>query len=116
MSLRRLWGSHNLVKRGTFPAICSHYRSSDRCGFSTQTGGEDAAVAGKERQFFPRRALMYVPACDERKTSKAASLNVDSTVFDLEDGVAANQKVRVHLEFSHGGIHGNGSHLERQMN
>ena len=36
---------------------------------------------------------MYVPASDERKTRKAASLNVDTLVFDLEDGVAVNQKV-----------------------
>ena len=36
---------------------------------------------------------MYVPAADERKTQKAASLKVDTIVFDLEDGVAANQKV-----------------------
>lgn len=49
--------------------------------------------AASEQRFFPRRALMYVPACDERKTLKAASLKVDSIVFDIEDGVAANQKV-----------------------
>ena len=36
---------------------------------------------------------MYVPASDERKTKKATTLNVDTLVFDLEDGVAANQKV-----------------------
>ena len=36
---------------------------------------------------------MYVPASDERKTKKAASLRVDTIVFDLEDGVALNQKV-----------------------
>lgn len=36
---------------------------------------------------------MYVPASDERKTKKATTLSVDTLVFDLEDGVAANQKV-----------------------
>lgn len=36
---------------------------------------------------------MYVPANDERKTNKVKSLNVDTVVFDLEDGVAMNQKV-----------------------
>ena len=46
----------------------------------------------REQRFFPRRAMMYVPACDERKTSKAAVLEVDSIVFDMEDGVAVNQK------------------------
>jgi len=47
----------------------------------------------KETRFFPRRAVMYVPACDERKTRKVTSLNVDTVVFDIEDGVAVNQKV-----------------------
>lgn len=46
----------------------------------------------EEKRFFPRRALMYVPACEERKTKKASSLNVDTIVFDIEDGVALNQK------------------------
>ncbi len=46
-------------------------------------------------QFFPRRAVMYVPASDERKTRKVASLGVDSIVFDIEDGVAMNQKVLI---------------------
>jgi citrate lyase beta subunit len=36
---------------------------------------------------------MYVPASDERKTKKVTTLSVDTLVFDLEDGVAANQKV-----------------------
>ena len=36
---------------------------------------------------------MYVPASDERKTKKATTLSVDTLVFDLEDGVAVNQKV-----------------------
>ena len=53
-----------------------------------------AAPAEQASRFFPRRALMYVPACDERKTKKAASLKVDTIVYDIEDGVAVNQKVR----------------------
>ena len=36
---------------------------------------------------------MYVPASDKRKINKAASLCVDTLAFDLEDGVAVNQKV-----------------------
>ena len=40
------------------------------------------------------------PASDERKTKKAASLNVDTLAFDLEDGVAVNQKVRRSLVYS----------------
>jgi len=43
--------------------------------------------------FHPRRTLMYVPASDERKTKKVASLRVDTVAFDLEDGVALSQKV-----------------------
>ncbi len=43
---------------------------------------------------------MYAPASDERKTKKAASLNVDTLAFDLEDGVAVNQKVRRSLVYS----------------
>ena len=36
---------------------------------------------------------MYVPACDERKVMKTTTISVDSIIFDIEDGVAANQKV-----------------------
>ena len=38
---------------------------------------------------------MYVPANDKRKTEKVRTLNVDTVVFDIEDGVAMNQKVGV---------------------
>ena len=41
----------------------------------------------------PRRAVMYVPGADRRKMDKVRSLDVDSAVLDLEDGVALNQKV-----------------------
>ena len=37
---------------------------------------------------------MYVPACDERKTKKVSLVAVDTIVFDIEDGVAENQKAR----------------------
>lgn len=40
---------------------------------------------------------MYVPACDERKTKKVSLLAVDTVVFDIEDGVAKNQKARRHV-------------------
>ena len=36
---------------------------------------------------------MYVPACDERKVAKTTTISVDSLIFDIEDGVAVNQKV-----------------------
>jgi citrate lyase beta subunit len=39
-----------------------------------------------------RRALMYVPGDDQRKIEKAAGLEVDSLILDIEDGVALNHK------------------------
>ncbi len=39
-----------------------------------------------------RRAMLYVPADDERKIHKAARLDVDSICLDIEDGVAVNRK------------------------
>lgn len=40
----------------------------------------------------PRRSLLSVPGSDERKITKAAGLNADSIVLDLEDGVALEKK------------------------
>lgn len=39
-----------------------------------------------------RRALLFMPGDDLRKIVKGASLDVDSVIMDLEDGVAVNQK------------------------
>lgn len=39
-----------------------------------------------------RRALLFLPGDSERKIAKAATLEVDSIVLDLEDGVALSQK------------------------
>ena len=36
---------------------------------------------------------MYVPGMDQRKMDKVPSLGADTIVFDIEDGVAADQKV-----------------------
>jgi len=36
---------------------------------------------------------MYVPGMDKRKMEKIPSLGVDTVVFDMEDGVAVDQKV-----------------------
>lgn len=44
-------------------------------------------------KYIPRRAVLYVPADDERKIQKIPSLNVDCAVLDCEDGVALNRKV-----------------------
>lgn len=45
-----------------------------------------------EFEFKARRALMYVPGNDERKISKAAGLEIDGVILDLEDGVASSRK------------------------
>ena len=42
-----------------------------------------ARLAEKE-PFTPRRALMYVPASDERKLAKIATLKADCVVIDCE--------------------------------
>lgn len=42
--------------------------------------------------FLPRRALMYVPGDDERKLTKALTIDVDCIAMDCEDGVAINKK------------------------
>jgi len=39
-----------------------------------------------------RRALLYVPGSDLHKIEKAAGLDVDGTILDLEDGVSYNRK------------------------
>lgn len=39
-----------------------------------------------------RRALLYVPGDDSHKIQKAAGLDVDAVILDMEDGVAQNRK------------------------
>ena len=60
---------------------------------SSQVATSDSESKERRSLYFPRRAVMYVPACDERKTKKTTTIRADSLVFDLEDGVALNQKV-----------------------
>ncbi|XP_074839234.1 citramalyl-CoA lyase, mitochondrial isoform X2 [Carettochelys insculpta] len=48
-------------------------------------------------KYVPRRAVLYVPADDERKIKKIPSLNVDCAVLDCEDGVALNRKAEARL-------------------
>lgn len=79
---------------GEFLPCTAEILRGARCAISAKqfsTSTDDSTTA--KAVFRPRRTLMYVPASDERKTKKAASLRVDTIVFDLEDGVAANQKV-----------------------
>lgn len=44
-----------------------------------------------------RRALLYVPGNDLRKTEKAVTLKADNICLDLEDGVAANRKAQARI-------------------
>ncbi|KAF7252761.1 Citramalyl-CoA lyase, mitochondrial, partial [Varanus komodoensis] len=44
------------------------------------------------QSYIPRRAVLYVPADDERKIQKIPSLHVDCAVLDCEDGVALTRK------------------------
>lgn len=44
-----------------------------------------------------RRALLYVPGSDQHKIEKAAALNVDGIILDLEDGVSENRKDEARL-------------------
>lgn len=41
---------------------------------------------------FPRRSFLYVPGDSLRKIEKAATLDADTLILDLEDGVARSQK------------------------
>ena len=46
----------------------------------------------EDRPYVPRRALMYVPANDDRKLAKIPKLKADCVCLDIEDGVATDSK------------------------
>ena len=70
------------------------FRHGDTKNLSSSNTNNDSNVEdSQELHFFPRRAMLYVPASDGRKVEKAHTLNVDSIVYDIEDGVAMNHKV-----------------------
>jgi citrate lyase beta subunit len=46
----------------------------------------------------PRRALLFCPATETRKIEKAARLQVDGVILDLEDGVALGRKAEARRE------------------
>ncbi|XP_067842700.1 citramalyl-CoA lyase, mitochondrial isoform X2 [Heptranchias perlo] len=56
-----------------------------------------ASSTPTDRQYVPRRAVLYVPGNDERKLHKITSLRVDCAVLDCEDGVALNKKEEARL-------------------
>jgi citrate lyase subunit beta / citryl-CoA lyase len=45
-----------------------------------------------ERSHRPRRAVLYVPASNEKAIAKLPSLSCDAVIFDLEDAVAPEAK------------------------
>ncbi|KAM6290763.1 citramalyl-CoA lyase, mitochondrial isoform 2-T3 [Porphyrio hochstetteri] len=53
--------------------------------------------SASSHKYVPRRAVLYVPADDEKKIRKIPSLDVDCAVLDCEDGVALNRKREARL-------------------
>jgi citrate lyase beta subunit len=49
-------------------------------------------IATQPARTFPRRSFLYVPGDSPRKIEKAAALDADTLILDLEDGVARSQK------------------------
>lgn len=82
----RLWFTHKLAKllRGQIGNQIGSFRL-----YGINAGGE---ISYEKRTFVPRRALMYVPASEEKKLAKISSLQADCIVLDCEDGVALSKK------------------------
>jgi citrate lyase subunit beta-like protein len=72
-------------------SVNSNLVRGDRCSYSTVTSFVDNDIK-KIQNRKPRRVLFNVPGSDERKITKAAGLQLDCVVLDLEDGIAINQK------------------------
>lgn len=60
-----------------------------------------------------RRALLFMPGDDRKKIEKAAALEVDSLIMDIEDGVALSQKSAARLTINHALKEVNFGHRER---
>eukprot|EP00981_Chlorochromonas_danica_P012020 scaffold4384_cov180-Ochromonas_danica.AAC.3 len=56
---------------------------------TTQSAGSGSGSGG----YRPRRSVLYLPGSNLRAIEKAATLPVDSIIFDLEDAVAPDAKV-----------------------
>lgn len=54
-----------------------------------------AGQLGSAERMRPRRAFLYMPGSSMKMLEKAITLQVDSAVLDIEDGVAANKKHEV---------------------
>ncbi len=49
----------------------------------------------------PFRSVLYIPASKERALEKVKTLSVDAIIFDLEDAVAADEKVNARAVLAH---------------
>ncbi|XP_064383467.1 citramalyl-CoA lyase, mitochondrial-like [Halichondria panicea] len=88
MCLRKI----DLLFRSSATSLTRNALSRTSVSSRVSTGPLSRFYCSSSNMFHARRALMYVPASDKRKINKAASLCVDTLAFDLEDGVAVNQK------------------------
>ena len=59
---------------------------------SLMTVASRRTISSESRAYVPRRALMYVPGCDQRKMAKIPQIGADCICLDCEDGVAVNMK------------------------
>lgn len=80
-------GSKTQILRKGHAVFCTRCSSLSGAVFAWRPYSNDAITR-------PRRAVLYVPTTDQKKTRKIPTLNVDTVVFDFEDGVALNQKVK----------------------
>ncbi|MGK3736108.1 MAG: citrate lyase subunit beta-like protein [Bacillariaceae sp.] len=72
--------------------LCCCRRGLSSTSTSTSSSSEIIAQGQQQRPDRPRRSLFSVPGSDERKILKAQTLDADSIVLDLEDGVAYDRK------------------------
>ncbi|KAK6187525.1 hypothetical protein SNE40_005529 [Patella caerulea] len=55
------------------------------------------STSSAERQYIPRRTVMYVPGHDLKKLRKIPQLNTDCAVLECEDGVALSKKAEARV-------------------
>lgn len=53
------------------------------------------------QSYRPRRSVLYMPGANARALEKAAGLNADALIFDLEDAVAPGQKIAARETIHH---------------
>lgn len=89
-----IYSKKQILPHVTNTVTSRHLHNTQSCEVVREDGDDEEERERSRRSlYFPRRGVMYVPSCDERKVKKTTSISVDSIVFDLEDGVAPNKKV-----------------------